>query len=237
MPKIKLYMIPHAGGSAMGYMTMKRFIDPEHVELVPLELAGRGRRMKEVCHTSIEEDVYDLYAMIKEQIKGEDYAIFGHSLGTLITYELVKKIQKEKERMPKCVFFSGGCAPYYRKLLPVIGDVSDEEFVSKFGENQALPKEILANKELLAMLLPVLRADVKKSESYVYVESEKINTDVVCFYGSSDALANEEAMEKWKTLATGSFLMKEFDGGHFYYSKHREEVGEAISNILKKYRI
>lgn len=237
MPKMKLYVIPHAGGSAMGYMTMKRFIDPENVELVPLELSGRGRRMNEACKTSIEEDVTDLYTMIKEQIKGEDYAIFGHSLGTLITYELVKKIQSEKMKMPKCVFFSGGPAPYYRKLLPVIGDVSDEEFLKKFGNFQALPAEILGNSQLLAMILPVLRADIKKSESYVYRESESINTDAVCFYGEEDPLVNEEAMEKWSSLFSGSFHIKAFDGGHFYYSKQREEVGKEISTILNKYII
>ena len=66
MPKLRLYFIPHAGGSAMGYMAMKRFIQIDGLELVPLELAGRGSRIKEPCLITVKDAVEDLFHRIKD---------------------------------------------------------------------------------------------------------------------------------------------------------------------------
>ena len=237
MPKMKLYFVPHAGGSAMGYLTMKRFIDPENVEVVPLELAGRGTRIKEPCYKSVEEDAKDLYERIKEDIEDTDYAIFGHSLGTVITYELTKLIEQNKKPIPKCLFLSGRGGPGYDMGMPSVADLPEEEFASYFIKNQGIPEEMQHSKELMRLLLPVLRTDVKKAEQYEEKQVEKITSDIVAVYGVEDNLCNREGMRAWGELSNGTYKEYAFSGGHFYFTKHRQELGECIAKVLKTYRV
>ncbi|MDD7294054.1 MAG: thioesterase, partial [Oscillospiraceae bacterium] len=56
---MKLMILPHAGGSARGYCTLKKYL-PTEIELIPLELAGRGSRMKEACFEDLSLCVADI---------------------------------------------------------------------------------------------------------------------------------------------------------------------------------
>ena len=94
MRKIKLFFIPHAGGSAMGYMVMKHQLDLSVMEPVPLELAGRGQRIKEPAFTDLLACMEDLYSCMKPQIQDCQYAVFGHSLGSMLVFELVRHLEK-----------------------------------------------------------------------------------------------------------------------------------------------
>ena len=69
-----------------------------------VELAGRGRRMNEPLIDNMEEMVEDIYYSIKDYIT-EPYAIFGHSMGGLLTYELCHKLQK-KAILIQCTYLS-----------------------------------------------------------------------------------------------------------------------------------
>ncbi|MDO5521781.1 MAG: thioesterase domain-containing protein [bacterium] len=232
MPKLRLYFIPHAGGSAMGYMAMKRFISIEGLELVPLELAGRGTRIKEPCLEAVKDTVEDLFSRIKEEIKETDYAIFGHSLGGLLAYELVKKIEKENLPEPKCIFISGRCAPFVH--IPLEETTNQQELDRKLALH-AIPKELQGNQELLQLILPILHADIKMAKDYVYMEGAQLNTDIYTLYGKQDLLVTKEGMEEWNQMTKKDCNCNSFEGDHFYYTKQRKEVGETITKALQTY--
>lgn len=235
MAKIKLFFVPHAGGSAMGYMVLKRFLDTSFIEIVPLELAGRGARIKEPCFTDASECAKDLYEKMKPQIADCDYAIFGHSLGTIVTFELIHFIMGIGGKLPKCAIFSGRVSPGAHFPVGDISTYEDDEFLKQFGRLQALPEELLNNEQIKKLMLPVLRADVFMAEKYRYKKRKPLDCDLYAFYGAADSLIYPEGMEAWKTESSQHVELIEFSGGHFYYKEDGEQFGKRINTILEKY--
>jgi surfactin synthase thioesterase subunit len=155
LDKIKLFCIPYAGGSAMNYMTWKKLLD-NRIQIMPLELAGRGSRINEPLYNNTEEAINDIYNVIYKELDGTPYAIFGHSMGTMLTYELLRKITAKMHQEPVHVFFSGRYPPYinaedkFTHLLP------DEEFLAEISELGGMDQEVLQCQELISIFLPVL---------------------------------------------------------------------------------
>ncbi|MFH4077473.1 thioesterase domain-containing protein, partial [Acinetobacter baumannii] len=78
--KIKLFCFHHAGGSSSAYYNWKDYLNKD-IEIIPIELAGRGKRLKVPVYTSMEEAVLDIYDLMKPNLDGSPFAIFGHSVG------------------------------------------------------------------------------------------------------------------------------------------------------------
>ena len=102
--KMKLLCIPYAGGSAFAYNFFNDYLTD--LEVVPIELKGRGKRFKEVNYNTFTEAVDDIYDYVKEIIKDTKYMIFGHSMGSWLAYELYYKILEEGNTLPILMFFS-----------------------------------------------------------------------------------------------------------------------------------
>ena len=76
-----------------------------------IELAGKGLRLTENMYDSFGEAVEDLYNYITFNIRCSNYAIFGHSMGSTLAYELAKKITYNNIQLPSHLFLSGRNAP------------------------------------------------------------------------------------------------------------------------------
>ena len=236
MNKMKLFFVPHAGGSAMGYMRLKSFIDTENVELIPLEPAGRGRRISEGCFTTVEESERDLYHIVKESTKDAEDAFFGHSLGTLLVYEIAMLAKEEGWKPPKHIIFSGRVSPSSTSIIPEISKYADDEFLKKFNELQPVSEMWSENAQLLKMMMPILRADVLMSEQYIYKDKGKLDCDISVFYGKEDRLINDSVIDEWKNHTSKTCNVVMFEGGHFYFNDDLSEVGKHINLVLKNYK-
>lgn len=236
MNKLKLFFVPHAGGSAMGYMRFKSFIDKDYVEIIPLEPAGRGRRIAEKCFTTVEESARDLFQIVKENTKDAEYAFFGHSLGTLLAYEIAMIAKEEGWKPPKHIIFSGRVSPSSKSIIPEIYKYPDDEFLKKFNELQPISEMWSENVQLLKMMMPILRTDVLMSEQYIYKEKGKLDCDISVFYGQEDRLVDEKVLGEWKNHTSKSCNVVMFKGGHFYFNDDLREVGNHINLVLKNYK-
>ena len=125
MSKIKLFCLPYAGGSASIYNLWYKYLKPD-IELIPVELSGRGRRINESGYETLDDAVDDAFNLIRHHILGTEYAMFGHSMGSLISYKLAHKIRKH--RLPKAnhIFFSGRGAPHVPKSDPRLFHLMDD---------------------------------------------------------------------------------------------------------------
>lgn len=80
---MKLFCIPYAGSSASIYSQWSSELGGI-AEIIPVELAGRGRRIYDPLYRSFEEAVEDVTSIIVQQLNENPYAIFGHSLGQFL---------------------------------------------------------------------------------------------------------------------------------------------------------
>jgi surfactin synthase thioesterase subunit len=228
--KIKLFCVPFSGGSASAYAGWRKYLD-ETIELHPLELAGRGRRIREPFPKSFEEAVHDLSEKIYPEIQNSEYALFGHSLGSLLVYELYYKLLEKTNKKPVQVFFSGRDAPHILDneglhILP------DHEFIQHIKDLGGTPEELFENKELLRFFLPIIRSDYRVFASYVFVDGrDKLDCNISVLYGKADHLIKED-ITGWSDYTTRQCSFYEFAGGHFYFQDHVVEVVTITNNAL-----
>lgn len=235
MKKIKLFCIPYAGGSAMVYFKWKKKLN-SIIELHPIELAGRGSRYNEPLYESLDEAVNDIYRYIIAHIDSSPYALFGHSMGSYLAFELFHRLASMNHKAPIHIFFSGKEAPQNNKFKKQIHLLDDFEFKSKIIEFGGTPEELINNKELFHLFLPIIRSDYRIVERYKYLpKPTKIDCGVSVLSGRKDIEISIDDLVGWKTHTIKDFNLHYFDGGHFFIFEDMDRVVKLINGILNKH--
>lgn len=232
MRRIKLFCLPYAGGSSNIYAKWKGQLDSE-IEVQAIELAGRGKRFGQALYDSLEQVIEDAYSIIEKEIDAvSEYAVFGHSMGGIIAYELIHRIKSEGKQEPMHVFFSGTKAPNLEREKDSVYDLPDKEFKQKILELGGTPKEVLENEELLQLMLPILRADFKINGTYQYCEKpDRLNCNITVLYGKNEDLKLHEITE-WRKHSLGKCNTFMLEGDHFFINTNTTDVLKIVNNVL-----
>lgn len=235
MEKIKLICLPYAGGSATVYFKWRKLIT-ETIQIEPVELAGRGKRFKQPFYNDVNEAVDDITKSVYENISNSPYAVFGHSMGSLLAYELVNKLVKLGCREPEHIFFSGRCPPHIVKNGAKLHLLPDEEFKECILGIGGTSKEIFESTELCNIFIPVLKADYKIVEEYVYTPDRdyRFSCPITALSGSDDEGTTFDEMLEWKKYTNNEFNCCQFNGGHFFIHSQMENVLELINKSLAR---
>lgn len=233
MKNIKLFCFPHAGGSAAIYNSWKNGLS-EEIELKALELRGRGKRFGSPMYESFEEAVDDLYYTIEDEIEQGDYAMFGHSMGGILVYELLRKLRVENKRLPVHMFFSGSCPPHIKcsqnKKMHLL---SDEQLLYEINKYGGVSEEVINCKELVDIMIPIIRADYKILENRMLTQEHKpFDIDITVMGGKDDQEVSEQELEEWSGYTTQSFRLLMYNGGHFFIESEKEKVLNVLSSTL-----
>lgn len=232
MKEINLLYFPYAGGSANVCKKWEPYLS-ENINLVPIELPGRGNRFGETCYDNFEFVVDDVFEKVKEYISSP-YALIGHSMGATFIFEIYYRIENEHLTRPLHLFFSGSKPPYTRSQTEKIYNLPQEQFWEKIISLGGTPQEVIENDELLEIFLPVLRADFKILDNYKFVPKPlKIKTDFSVLYGEDD-IPLKKILE-WKAHAGASVDIFRFAGGHFFIDGNIEKFTQVINKVLNKY--
>lgn len=201
-----------------------------------MEIKGRGKRFNEIFYDNLAEAVDDLFENIKDKIVEDDYAIYGHSMGSLLAYELYYKISELKLRIPKEIFFSGYRAPSIIRR-ETIYTLPDYDLLKKVMELGGTPEELVNNKLLRQIYLPIIRNDFKILETYHYQERQKkIECDVLILNGKQDT-TNIEEIFAWKNHGSKGFRVYNFEGNHFFINNNVENITSIINGTLSSSKL
>jgi surfactin synthase thioesterase subunit len=227
--EMNLFCLPYAGGSAAVYTKWKGLLHPQ-IKLIPVELKGRGRRFNEPLYRDFAEAVADIYHQVKQEINGDDYILFGHSFGSILAYELYYKLVGENHRKPCHIFFSGQKAPHLQGEPIISSKLSEREFIAKIMALGGTPEEVLQNKSLLELVLPILKNDVKILENHRYRDRPtKLDCDVTVLHGRQDRL-RLAAVEEWRKHSGRGYRLVVLDGGHFFINDHASSITALINH-------
>lgn len=230
--KMKLFCITYAGGSANAYALWNKHLS-DSIELVLVELAGRGKRMGEPFYNDWDEAADDVYCKIMNDLNDDDYAIYGHSMGSWITFEVLRKMAANKNKMPAKVYFSANIPPHVEPTEEKISHLDDEDFIDKIVEMGDTPKEIFSG-GLRNFFLPVLRADYKLVEMYKHEEKNiSFDFDIHVLYGINDNIDVLNLM-KWRKYTKKDFYLQSFNGGHMFFKDNFLEVTDYINSTMMK---
>ncbi|WP_286058937.1 thioesterase II family protein [Bacillus mojavensis] len=228
---IKLFCLPYAGSSSTIFSGWKRFLDAS-VELVALELPGHGTRMSEPLLNHAESVAEDLFEQATSHLGDSDYAIFGHSMGSLLAYELQKKLTAENKQLIH-MFFSGRFPPHIpeKKVLHQLSDSALKQAIIEMG---GVPEEFNKNEQVLDFFLPILRADFQLLETYRNTSVQPLSCDISIFYGKRDLPSVLFDLSDWNQYTDQTCSFYEFEGDHFFINQRTEEVTAKINHILNQ---
>ncbi len=159
------------------------------------------------------------------------FAIFGHSLGAALGYETARALARRGAPEPLLLAVSGHRAPHAPRVRPPIYALPDAEFLDGIFQLDGTSAEVLQSEELVALLLPTLRADFTLADTYEPSPGEPLACPVRALGGSGDPHVSEAALAAWAEVTRGSFGMRMFAGGHFYLNAQR---GRLIAYLVRE---
>ncbi|MFL6136591.1 MAG: thioesterase II family protein [Frankiaceae bacterium] len=211
-----LLCLPHAGASAAWYAAWRRSLD-DCVDVVPVELPGRGRRHREPPSTSVPELVDSVRCAAHDRADGP-VILYGHSLGALLAYELAHDLAAAG-RPPALLVVSGRNAPSRVSERPPVHHLPDDELVEAIGDYAGTPREVLADRQLLDPFLPQLRADLRAAETYRYRARDPLAVPLLVLQGRDDLLVSADGVRAWREETVRECDVVWCTGGHFFHQQ------------------
>lgn len=202
---------------------------PEWLQVRPLELPGRGLRMDE----PLQQHLTPLIEQLADELANDlpaPYALFGHSLGGLLAFELAHALKARGLPEPLCLLVSATAGPARRDVSDYREAKTDAELIAKLRSLQGTPEDALANQELLDLMLPILRADFLVAGSYQYRQRTPLQASIHVFGGKDDSIGVDELLD-WQGETASGFSLDMFVGGHFFL--HTQEA--PVLRCLRRY--
>jgi medium-chain acyl-[acyl-carrier-protein] hydrolase len=228
--KLRLFCFPYAGGGAAIYQGWAENL-PAEIDVCPVHLPGRGVRVNEQAYTNVSDLVRDLTPAILPLLD-KPYAFFGHSMGGLISFELARELRRQKAPDPAHIFVSGRKAPHICQPEHLIHDLPEDEFVETLLRLNGTPTDILENKELMCIMIPLLRADFELCERYQYVNEAPLESPITVFGGIQDFEVDLTHLQAWSKQTSGSFVRRLIPGNHFFLHSQSKLLLWLLSQAL-----
>lgn len=226
---MRLLCLPYSGGSSMVYARWRRML-PSWIDVQPVEWPGRGARMDEPLETDPRKLSERLAAELSSHLRGP-YALFGHSLGALVAFEVAHCLIDGGMPAPDMLFASGTEAPALRDGSRWREPLSDAALLAELRALNGTPEDVLANAEVMRSVLTVLRADFLMCGAYVYRDRPPLPCPIHVFGGTRDA-TDVAALEAWSRETAADFTLEMFEGDHFFIHTQQEELLRRIRSHL-----
>ncbi len=229
--QMRLFCFPYAGGNAAVFQKWHRLF-PEWIEVCPLQYPGRGNRMREPPFTNAIPLAHDL-ARALPSLLDLPFAFFGHSMGGIIAFEVVRELRRKQLPQPLHLFVSSIRAPQFPNRDGLAYDMPEPQFKVELRRLNGTPNEVLENDELMGLMLPMLRADFSVAQTYAYVEEERLSFPLTVYGGLEDPSVSLTELEGWREHTRGEFKLQMFSGDHFYL--HASEL-LLTADVLRELR-
>lgn len=212
---LRMFCFPYAGGSATRiYADWQRDL-PEPVDVVPMEIPGRGARIVEEPVGSVTELADDALPRLLP-LTDRPFVLFGHSLGAMVAYEIAGRLVDRYGLAPELVCLSGLSAPGTPRKPDLDYLLPDREFRARLRQLGGTPHEILDDDELMEVLLPVLRADFAAADTFAPPDRPPLPCPLAVFGGADDPEAPPATLAGWRTRTRARFESRVFPGDHFF---------------------
>lgn len=217
---VQLFCLPYAGAGASAFRHWRDGIGAD-VEVLPVQLPGREARIVEAPDLVV-ADVADAVADRVDR----PYAIYGHSMGGWLGFEVVRELRRTGRPLPVRLYVGGCRAPHLTDLSHFDGlsRVDDRELLRRLRAGGGLPAEVLDHPELVELLMPLLRADFGWVDRYRCAPAEPLPVPIVVFSGRTDQAVSRAQSAAWAQHTDAGFTLHDIDGGHFFLNDRLADV-------------
>jgi surfactin synthase thioesterase subunit/acyl carrier protein len=219
----RLFCFHDAGGNASLYHSWPERLGSQ-VELISVELPGRGRRMNEQPYSDLNQLISDLKPVLLPLLD-KPFMFFGHSMGGLIAFELARELRRSNQTQPIKLFISStpGLTTYTKR--EVDHTLSNDALTEMFPH---LDKKTVDDDELHQLLVDLIRTDLRLLNNYTYEKEQPLTIPLIVMHGDNDDRVKPEQAEKWCTETRESCKVISRPGGHRYI----EHDGEFLTSLI-----
>ncbi|OLE22785.1 MAG: thioesterase [Catenulispora sp. 13_1_20CM_3_70_7] len=225
-----LVCFPHAGGSATYFSALSGMLQ-SRAHLLAVQYPGRQDRRNERHLTTIAELADGAFTALEPVLK-QPVALFGHSMGAMIAFEVANRMRSRLDASPVTLFVSGRRAPSRYREEDNVHLRDEPGLVAELKGLSGTDLRILDDPEVLEMILPSMRSDYAAVETYRYEPGPKLDCPVVGMIGEEDPKASVDEVRSWGDHTTGPFRLHAFSGGHFYLAEDWRAVADVIYQQL-----
>ena len=210
----RLLCFPHAGGAPDFFRRWEPMLTSAGTEVLALDLERPA---------DIQPD--DLSAVLDEvwrAIVGATdlpYVVFGHSLGAMLAYEMVCRLQEEGAPLPTHLFVSSFWAPHKAEIgLRTPHFLGEHSPMSQAAVQTWSTSTSAARLGIWPKLLP----------SWKHVERQPLRVPLTAFQGQTDLMPVEDGAEAWSGYTTAAFTSRIVPGGHFHVADRNSPVPKTL---------
>lgn len=229
---LRLFCFPYAGGKAQIFRTWSEAL-PDQIEVCPIELPGRGRRWGETPFKQLPL-LIEAIANAIAPLLNRPYALFGHSIGALIAFELARFLRQQNSSEPVNLFVSSRRAPQLQNSDTHSHTLPDDALIRKLCWLKGIPQNALDDPELMQLWLPILRADLAIGETYTYVPQRPLSCPIIAFGGRQDPAIRRGGLHQWREQTTGKFAKYLFRGNHFFLHSAQPLLLKQLARVLQE---
>lgn len=226
---VRLYSFPHAGAGVHVYQSWRSLL-PERVACVPVRLPGRETRLGEPPLTQL-EPLVELLADALARVLEPPYALYGHSMGAIVAFELARSLRRLGVEPPLGLIVSGRPAPDVVPPRPGMHTLPDDELTSQLRSLGGLPDAVASSHDLLAFFLPLLRADLAVNEAYEHRVEAPLARPITALGGAADPRVSLEEVAAWRLHTAAAFRFEVMPGGHFFPF---EAAGRVLPLVVRQ---
>lgn len=225
-PAVRLFCLPYAGGSASVFRDWPNRLPPS-IEVCAVQLPGRETRLKEPVFTRLGPLVQELARAVLPSLD-RPVALFGHSVGALIAFELARHLRAQYGIRPVHLWAAACPAPQLPDADAPIHTLPEPDFRERVRRFNGTPTAVLEHEELMGMMGPVLRADFALRETYAYVSDAPLDCPITVFGGVQDHDVGEAALLAWQAQTSRSFRLHMLPGNHFFLHSSQAELLQGV---------
>lgn len=229
-PAARLFCFPYAGGGATIFRTWREHL-PEAVAVCPVNLPGRESRIRERPRTDLDGLVEEIARAMLPQLD-RPFALFGHSMGAVLAFEVTRRLRREYGASPAHLFVSGHRAPQIRERRRQTYDLPEPQFIRVLHNLNGTGGEVLKHPELLELMLPLLRADFMLCETYSFTPGPPLDCPLTALGGLLDTDVTHEHLDLWREQTTGRFTAQMLPGDHFFIRSEQALLLRVVSKEL-----
>ena len=224
---VRLFWFPHSGGNSAVIAGWQSGLGST-AELRVAQLPGCGPRL-------IEQPVHDLdylaakLAAAVAALADRKFAFLGHSIGALLAFEVARTLRRRGLPQPEWLWACAAEGPSTRRIRRKVAGLPTEEFIEVLVDLGGTDPEVLAEPELMELLLPGIRANFGLYEGYVYHPEPPLELPIRVLRGEADHIIDGKLAAGWALETTRPLPERVFSGDHFFLQQHEAEIAQLIA--------
>jgi surfactin synthase thioesterase subunit len=223
-----LLVFPHAGAGASAYREFSKLLS-QKFEVIVFQYPGRQDRAAEAPLATLPEIAAGAFEEFagSEHNHGTPIVAFGHSMGAMVAFEFVRLAESRGTPVDQ-LNVSATTAPCYAAAKPA-HPTDDEELLNHLSALEGTDSGVLADRELMRLTLPVVKADFRAFDAYSCTDDVKVAAPIHAMGGDQDPYVTLSDLYGWGRH-TDTVTVTMFDGGHFYLNRHVEAIAPLLTS-------